>query len=108
VVLVYKSISPQNKLGRPSLIYDLIEPFRYIADRVVFHLHDKNLLKKKDYTTTFRGHTRIKPPLTTLIIDKMNRAFNKPTVYQGREMMARTAIQKQTWEIKKCNSEYRL
>ena len=96
----YAGYLHQNKLGKPAFICDLIEPFRYIADRVVLHLHDKNQLKKEDYTTIFRRHCRLEPPLTTLVIDKMNKALYKPIAYKGQEMMARTAIQRKIWQIK--------
>jgi len=60
----------------------------------MLHLHDMKQLKKKDYTMTNRGHCRIKPPLTTVIIDRMNKALNKTIIYQESEIMTRTTIQK--------------
>ena len=63
-------------------------------------MHDKNQLKKKDFIMTNRGHCRIKTPLTKTIIDKMNKALNKTTIYNEKEMMIRTTIQYRVREIK--------
>jgi len=96
----YEGFLHKDKIGRASFIYDLIEPFLYIVDRVVLNLHDKNQLKKKDYIMTNREHCRIKTPLTTTIIDKMNKALNKIIIYYEKEMMLRTTIQNNARDIK--------
>ncbi len=97
--------------GFQSLVYDLIEPFRWLVDYTVYHVANtkdsRKCIREKDYAWTKNGQIVLSHELKRKFLGKLERVFQKDRVYkirQGRKMnnglstcqeitVAKTAVQ---------------
>ena len=81
-----------DNYNKKSLVFDLIEPFRYLADRTVLYLFSKKLVKKEHFDKLQNGLSLNKKGKEVLI-KQLNETFEKQIKYNGRNIKMKNIIQ---------------
>lgn len=71
--------------GKSPLVYDLQEPFRWIIDVAILTALEKKVFNKKDFIRTENYNIRLRPSGSKKLVKEIERQFNKPVSYLGRE-----------------------
>jgi CRISPR-associated protein Cas1 len=72
----------ETRNGRDSLVYDIQELYRWLADLSVLHLLEDGL-KQSDFLVTENYHMRLKPATAKRLVEKIKINFNTRTYYKG-------------------------
>lgn len=72
------------KDGRDSLVYDLMEPFRWLIDLSVVQLLEDKKLRKSDFIVTENYHIRLRESAAKTLIEKVKVNFNMKVSYKGK------------------------
>jgi CRISPR-associated protein Cas1 len=70
--------------GRDSLIYDLMEPFRWLIDLSVIQLLEEKKLRKSDFIVTENYHIRLRESAAKALIEKVKVNFNMKVNHKGK------------------------
>jgi len=73
-----------NKTSFPALVYDLIEPFRWLVEFAVWRLSEaksKQRISKKQYTFTRDGRVVLDSQLIRKFLEMLERVFQKERRY---------------------------
>ncbi len=81
-----------DNYGKKSLVFDLIENYRIIAERTVLYLFSKRKVKKNYFDSVKDGITLNKEG-KTLLITSINEELDKKIKYKGRSISKRDIIQ---------------
>jgi len=74
-----------NKTSFQSLVYDMIEPFRWLVEYSVWKLSDaksKNRISKKQYAYTREGYVVLEYDLIRKFLEMLERTFQKERRYE--------------------------
>jgi CRISPR-associated protein Cas1 len=97
VGFLHESSSYQTK---QSLVYDLQEPFRWIADVVVMEAFESGALDLPDFYFTGDDYRyRFEPEAKQHFLDLLRERFNSATKYKGRALKWDTVIEQKTVEL---------
>jgi len=69
--------------GRPSLICDLQELFRWLVDKSVIELLEEKRLGKKDFIITENYHIRLRERTAKMLVEKIKSNFNNRAFYRN-------------------------
>ena len=81
-----------DNYAKKSLVFDLIEPYRYIADEVVFYLFSGRQVKQEYFDEVPGGYILNKEGKQVLL-QSLNEAFERPIRYRNRNIKQRDVIQ---------------
>jgi len=74
--------------GFTSLIYDIIEPFRWLVESAVYHVantkNNRNKLHFKDYAWTKEGQVVLSNEIKRIFLEKLERTFQQKREYKFR------------------------
>jgi len=85
---------------KQSLVYDLQEPFRWIADVAVMEAFESGVLDLQDFY--FMGDDykyRFEPEAKQRFLDSLRERFNSGVRYKGRALKWDTVIEQKTLEL---------
>ena len=89
----YFGFMHKTHTGFMPLVYDLIEPFRWMADYSVFRIANnkekRNRIKLKDYTHTTDGKVVMDCVLIKTFLELLERIFQKERLYNFRHGIKR-------------------
>jgi len=86
--------------AKQSLVYDLQEPFRWIADVAVLGAFESGLLDLPDFYFTGDDYTyRFEPGPKQRFLDLLRERFNSGVTYSGRALKWDTVIEQKTVEL---------
>lgn len=71
--------------GKNPLVYDLQEPFRWLVDVAILNALERKVFTKKDFIRTENYNIRLRPSGSKKLLMEIERQFNKPVNYLGRE-----------------------
>ena len=100
VGFLHETSSYQTK---QSLVYDLQEPFRWIADVVVMEAFESGVLDLPDFYFTgddYRYH--FEPDGKQQFLDLLRERFNSAVRYRGRALKWDTVVEQKTGELGRC------
>lgn len=81
-----------DSYNKKSLVFDIIECFRFYVDEVVVFLFSKRMVKDEFFEPLEQGIGLSKDGKAALI-DALNRSFEEPVKYRGRNIKKRNTIQ---------------
>jgi CRISPR-associated protein Cas1 len=85
---------------KQSLVYDLQEPFRWIADVTVMEAFESRVLDLPDFYFTGDDYRyRFEPEAKRRFLDLLRQQFNSAVRYKGREFKWDTVIEHKTGEL---------
>jgi len=85
---------------KQSLVYDLQEPFRWIADVTVMEAFESRVLDLPDFYFTGDDYRyRFEPEAKRRFLDLLREWFNSPVRYKGRALKWDTLIEQKTVEF---------
>jgi CRISPR-associated protein Cas1 len=85
---------------KQSLVYDLQEPFRWIADVAVMEAFESGVLDLPDFYFTGDDYRyRFEPEAKQRFLDVLRERFNSGVRYNGREFKWDTVIEQKTVEL---------
>ena len=94
---LHESSSYQTK---QSLVYDLQEPFRWIADVAVMEAFESRVLDLPDFYFTGDDYRyRFDPEAKQRFLDRLRERFNAGVKYNGRTLKWDTVIEQKTVEL---------
>jgi CRISP-associated protein Cas1 len=88
----YVGIIHTDHYNKKSLVFDLIEMFRHLADETVVYMFSQRKVKREYFEEIKNGFTLNKEGKATLISD-LNDNFEKSVRYRGRNIKNRDIIQ---------------
>lgn len=71
----------KNHVSHLALVYDMIEPFRYLVDRSVFEIQD--FIKKQDYVYSRHGVVVLSDDLKKKYIQLLSSIFDRKRLYKA-------------------------
>lgn len=71
--------------GRESLVYDLLEPFRWLIDFTIIRSIENKVFSKKDFILTENYNIRLTPEAAKKLIKEVQNQLNKKVSYLGRD-----------------------
>jgi len=83
----YYGFMHKNHTSFQSLVYDVMEPFRWLVDCAVWKISDaknRNRISKKQYTHTRDGNVILEYALIRRFLELLERVFQKEKRYQYR------------------------
>ncbi len=83
----YYGFSHKNHSSFQSLVYDLMEPFRWLVDYAVLRLvtqKSRHRISKKQYSHTRNGHIIFEYDLIRVFLEVLERTFQKERPYKFR------------------------
>ena len=83
----YYGFMHKNHTSFQSLVYDMMEPFRWLVDYSVWKISDaksRNRISKKQYSYTREGNVVIEYDLIKKFLELLERAFQKERRYEYR------------------------
>jgi len=83
----YYGFMHKNHTSFQSLVYDMMEPFRWLVDYSVWKISDaksKNRISKKQYSHTREGNVVLEYDLIRKFLELLERTFQKERRYQYR------------------------
>jgi CRISPR-associated protein Cas1 len=88
---------------KQSLVYDLQEPFRWVADVIVMEAFESRVLDLPDfYFTGDEYRYRFEPEAKQRFIGLLREQFNSGVKYKGRVLKWDTVIKQKTIELGRC------
>jgi CRISPR-associated protein Cas1 len=88
---------------KQSLVYDLQEPFRWIADVTVMEAFESGVLDLPDFYFTGDDYRyRFEPEAKERFLDLLRERFNSAVGYKGRGLKWDTVIEQKTVELGRC------
>ena len=85
---------------KESLVYDLQEPFRWIADVTVMEAFESRVLDLPDFYFTGDDYRyRFEPEAKQRFLDLLRERFNVDVTYNGRVLKWDTVIERKTVEL---------
>ncbi len=81
-----------DNYNKKSLVFDLIEPFRILAEKTTFYLFSKRQVKK-EYFDRVRGGVSLNANGKKLLISAFNERLDTRVRYRGRNIAQRDIIQ---------------
>ena len=85
---------------KESLVYDLQEPFRWIADVTVMEAFESRVLDLPDFYFTGDDYRyRFEPEAEQRFLDLLRERFNVDVTYNGRVLKWDTVIERKTVEL---------
>jgi CRISPR-associated protein Cas1 len=85
---------------KQSLVYDLQEPFRWIADVAVMEVFESQALDLPDFYFTGDDYRyRFEPEAKQRFLDLLRKRFNSEVSYKGRVLKWDTVIEQKTTEL---------
>ncbi len=85
---------------KQSLVYDLQEPFRWIADVTVIEAFESGVLDLPDFYFTGDDYRyRFEPEAKQQFLNSLRERFNSAVGYMGRALKWDTVIEKKTTEL---------
>jgi CRISPR-associated protein Cas1 len=88
---------------KQSLVYDLQEPFRWIADVAVMEAFESGVLDLPDFYFTGNDYRyRFEPEAKERFLDLLREWFNSGARYKGRVFKWDTVIEQKTAELGRC------
>jgi len=85
---------------KESLVYDLQEPFRFLADLCVIEAFERRILDKKDFYFTFADlRYRFSEEPKLRFVNLIRERFNSGVQYKGRRLRWDTVILEKTNEL---------
>lgn len=81
-----------DNYGKRSLVFDLIEPYRYLADSTVFYLFSGRRVKQ-EYFDTIPGGLSLNKEGKAVLMGSFNELLEKAVRYRGRNIKHRDIIQ---------------
>lgn len=85
---------------KQSLVYDLQEPFRWIADVVVIEAFESDVLDLPDFYFTGDDYRyRFEPEAKHRFLDLLRERFNSGAMYNGHALKWDTVIEQKTVEL---------
>jgi CRISP-associated protein Cas1 len=85
---------------KQSLVYDLQEPFRWIADVAVMEAFESGVLDLPDFYFTGDDYRyRLEPEARQRFLDLLRQCFNSIVEYKGRSLKWDTLIEQKTLEL---------
>ena len=81
-----------DNYNKKSLVFDLIEPFRIWVDETVVYLFSKRQVKREYFDTVKKGLT-LNQDGKAVLIEALNKTFEKSVRYKGRNIKNRNIIQ---------------
>ena len=81
-----------DNYNKKSLVFDLIEMFRVLADRTVVYLFSQRMVKK-EYFDKVRGGLSLNKEGKAVLIEALNKTFDKSVRYKGRNIKNKDIIQ---------------
>jgi len=81
-----------DNYNKKSLVFDLIEIFRILVDRTVVYLFSQRMVKK-DYFDKVRGGLSLNKEGKAVLIEALNKTFDKSVRYKGRNIKNKDIIQ---------------
>ena len=88
----YTGFIHTDNYGKKSLVFDIIECYRIIAERTVFYLFSKRMVKKNYFNPVKNGITLNKEG-KALLITSINEELDKKVRYKGRNISKIDIIQ---------------
>jgi CRISPR-associated protein Cas1 len=89
-------------MTRESLVYDLEEPFRFLADLTVMQVFESRLLSANDFAWDRHGNSfRIQEDGRRRLLDLLRKSFNSGVMYKDERMKWDTVIEEKTNELAK-------
>jgi CRISPR-associated protein Cas1 len=88
----YVGIIHTDHYNKKSLVFDLIEMFRYLVDETVVYMFSQRKVKKEYFDEIKNGLSLNKEGKAALIQD-LNETFEKGVLYRGRNIKNRDIIQ---------------
>ncbi len=84
----YYGFMHKQHSGFQPLVYDLMEPFRWLVESAVFHVvntkDSQNCIRTKDYAWTKDGQVVLSTELKRKFLEKLERNFQKEREYKFR------------------------
>jgi CRISP-associated protein Cas1 len=91
---------------RPSLTFDLMEPFRAVVDRVVLDLIRTRTLSRDDVELTSAGVCRVRPELARVVVRAVGAAVDAaPMVAIARDAFVSGRCETQVWRFASSRAE---
>jgi CRISPR-associated protein Cas1 len=91
---------PSSYQTKQSLVYDLQEPFRWIADMAVMEAFESGVLDLPDFYFTGDDYRyRFEPEAKQRFLDSLREQFNSGVRYKGRTLKWDTVIEQKTIEL---------
>jgi CRISPR-associated protein Cas1 len=87
-----------DNYNKKSLVFDLIEMFRILADKTVVYLFSQRKVKQ-DYFDKVRGGLSLNKGGKEVVISSLNEIFDKRVRYRGRNIKQRDIIQFECHQI---------
>lgn len=88
----YVGLLHTDNYGKRSLVFDLIEPYRYLADSTVFYLFSGRRVKQ-EYFDTIPGGLSLNKEGKAVLMGSFNELLEKAVRYRGRNIKHRDIIQ---------------
>jgi len=89
-----------NYQTKQSLVYDLQEPFRWIADVAVVGAFESGIVDLPDFYFTGDDHRyRFEPEVKQRFLDLLRERFNSGVRYKGRALKRDTVIEQKAVEL---------
>jgi CRISPR-associated protein Cas1 len=87
-----------DSYNKKSLVFDIIEPFRFYADRTVIKLFTTKRVKEEYFDKIPRGLS-LNMEGKAILIGALNETFDKTVPYSGRNVKAKNTIQMECHRI---------
>jgi CRISPR-associated protein Cas1 len=95
-----------NYQTRQSLVYDLMEPFRWLIDLTVLQAFESRILDLDKFHFKFDDYRfRFNPEAKTRFIELLKERFNSGVGYKGQRMKWDTVIEQKTNELSRFLTE---
>ena len=88
----YSGFIHTDNYGKKSLVFDLIENYRIIAEKTVFYTFSKRIVKNS-YFDTIRGGITLNKAGKEVLISELNKELDKKIRYKKRSILQRDIIQ---------------
>jgi CRISPR-associated protein Cas1 len=89
-----------NYQTKQSLVYDLMEPFRWLVDLTVLQVFESRVLGLDTFHFRFGNYRfRFNPDAKQRFIELLKEQFNRGVVYKGQRMKWDTVIEQKTVEL---------
>ena len=95
----YVGFVHENYNNKASLVYDLMEPFRWIVDITVVKVALRRWIKKKDFIETNEGNIRLRPNAVKLLLNELGKLLGMRVIYDHRKHAWSSIIEIKTREL---------
>ena len=95
----YGGFLHENYNNKASLVYDLMEPFRWLVDITVIKVALRRWIKKNDFIETNEGNIRLKPNAAKLLLTELGKLLGMKIIYKNRKHQWSTIIEMKAREL---------